>query len=346
MDQPLEILLSKKYRIVMHLAFWLAVVVFYTLFFGQQGEQYLRTLIFVMALLVITISTAYFVNYFLLPRYLFSGRFRELALYSVFTFVVSVWLESLVILGLVTLFVYRRGIILDQTAINFVFMVVGMYFIIFIAVSIKLLKSWYEKQHSLQAVAREKLEAELKLLKSQIHPHFLFNTLNNIYALALRKSDSAPEMILKLSAILDYLLYECDVPYVPLKKEIELINNYISLEKIRYAERLDLEFNIQGEKDSVRIAPLILLPFVENSFKHGAGKKRLGVWIRIDVRVHDKELDFTIENNKSDTQAEGSGGIGLANVKQRLDLTYQGKYQLDIENKKDTYRVHLKMQLL
>ncbi|MEZ5197456.1 MAG: histidine kinase [Bacteroidales bacterium] len=335
---------EKNFRILWHFLFWMAVMAFYTLFFGYQGEHYLQSLFFIVPLLVITIATTYFVNYFLFPRYLFRGKFKLLLLYSIYTFIVSIWLESLTIIGLVLLFVYRKGILLDQTAISFVFMVVGMYFIIIIAVGIKLLKLWYEKQNSVQVLAREKLEAELKLLKSQIHPHFLFNTINNIYALALKKSASAPEMILKLSSILDYLLYECDVPQVKLSKEIELIRNYTSLERIRYAERLDLDFKIEGGVDEIYLAPLILLPFVENSFKHGAGKKRDGVWIKMRLKVAEGRLEFVIENNKTKSGNEDAhGGIGLANVRKRLDLLYNEKYKLEILDEDEKYSIKLEL---
>lgn len=346
MEMSFGFLKERNFRILWHFLFWIAVMAFYTMFFGYQGQHYFQTLVFIVPLLIITIATTYFVNYFLFPRYLFREKFKLLLLYSIYTFIVSIWLESLTIIGLVLLFVYRKGILLDQTAISFVFMVVGMYFIIIIAVGIKLLKLWYEKQNSVQVLAKEKLEAELKLLKSQIHPHFLFNTLNNIYALALKKSESAPEMILKLSSILDYLLYECDVPQVKLSKEIELIKNYTSLEKIRYSERLDLEFRIEGNILDKCITPLILLPFVENSFKHGAGKKREGVWIKMELRVMDDTLEFVIENNKAKTDKEnGHGGIGLVNVKKRLDLLYNGKYKLQTLDEDEKYFVKLELNL-
>lgn len=342
-----KFLLDKKYRIAWHGLFWVVVFVFYTFFFGHQSQNYNETILFVLPLLLVTAVTVYFINYFLFPRFLTNGKYKLLLLYSIYTFIVSIWLETLVVVSIVTIFIFGRGILLDHSSIDIFFLVVGMYFIIFIAVGIRLLKLWYEKQNTLQIVAKEKLEAELKLLKSQIHPHFLFNTLNNIYALAMKKSDMAPEMILKLSEILDYLLYECDVEKVPLQKEIDLINNYISLEKIRYSDRLDMTINLSGVTNNTFISPLILLPFVENSFKHGVAKKRKDAWIKLDLAVKNNVLKFIISNNKVlESEKSVGGGIGLYNVKKRLEADYHNKYNLDIKDENETYTIHLNIELV
>lgn len=346
MDPYSETFANKRFRILMHVVFWIAVSVFYTFFFGHRSGSYTRMLLLVAPLMLVTISTAYFINYYLVPRYLFQGKFWKLILYASYTFVVSVWLETLVITSLVIVLVWHDGSLPDQTALDLMFLVVAMYFIILVAVSVKLFKSWYEKQHALRQVDHAKVQAELQLLKSQIHPHFLFNTLNNIYALSLKKSDAAPEMILRLSAMLDYLLYECNAPLVSLEKEINLLQNYIALEEIRYADRLDISFLNEGDLKNVEVAPLILLPFVENSFKHGAGSKRGKVMVKIALSVKNKSLSFSVENNKSRSEKKSDhGGIGLANVKKRLDLLYPGKYRLDLIDADDTFSVYLKIEL-
>ncbi len=342
MKLTFDFLFEQKLRVYRHLLFWIAVLVFYTLFFGQQGGDYVRTLYFAGPLMMVTIATTWFINYFLFPRFLATGRYLQLLGYSLLTVIVSVWLETVTVSLLLLLQIYSGKSMPSHATLNLSFLVVAMYFVIFFAVAVKLLQFWYKKQTQLQKVARDKLEAELKLLKSQIHPHFLFNTLNNIYALALRKSDAAPEMILKLSEILDYLLYECDVSLVPLEKELLLLENYIALERIRYAGRLDLSFEVEGEVADIEIAPLILLPFVENSFKHGAGKKREGVYIRIRLAVAEDHLAFTVDNNKpADPGVMVHGGLGLENIRKRLELLYPGKHRLQVEDNADTFSVNL-----
>ena len=191
-------------------------------------------------------------------------------------------------------------------------------------------------------------EAELKLLKAQIHPHFLFNTLNNLYGLTLEKSDDAPDLVLKLSEILDYILYRCDEKSVPLSEEINNLKNYIEIEKIRYSENLKLDLNFPQETNNLQIAPLIVLPFVENAFKHGVSKFPGIAFVKIKMVVEDKTLVFDIENtrNKDVTKNDNySKGIGLVNVRKRLDLMYPEKYKLNIKELEEIFSVNLAIKL-
>jgi len=245
-------------------------------------------------------------------------------------------------------FIYEKQPRMDSTANDFYFLIVGSYFIVLLATVIKLVKQWYQNQQLEQEKKQEKLESELKMLKSQVQPHFLFNTLNNIYALALKRSENTSDVVLKLSEILSYLLYECEAAEVFLSREVEMINNYISLEKIRYGERLDIEFKTDGNLTGVKIAPHLLLPFIENSFKHGAGKLRKDAYIKIYLEIDKNDLNFTLENNKPqlDTKEEkASHGIGLQNVKRRLELIYPKQHELDIESQSERFVVKLKLIL-
>jgi LytS/YehU family sensor histidine kinase len=218
-----------------------------------------------------------------------------------------------------------------------------------LAVLIKLLKYWYEQQHTSLQLLKEKTEAELAMLKGQINPHFLFNTLNNIYSLALKKSDLTAEAVVKLSEMLDYLLYECEADFVLIKKEIKLIQNYIYLQKIRYGDRLDIQFEAEDTSDQ-QIPPMILLPFIENSFKHGAGIQSKKVWIKINLHFEGRSMHFYMLNSKSARKNKDnnqiSGGIGLENVKKRLYLLYQNNYFLEIENLSDTFSVKLQIPIM
>ena len=223
----------------------------------------------------------------------------------------------------------------------------GLPTIVGLAVSIKLVKHWWLKQKETEQIAREKATAELQLLKAQIHPHFLFNTLNNIYFFTLSTSRQAPEMIKKLSDILRYILNECDQPLVPLQKEIRMIQDYMALEKIRYGEQMEMSIEIKGNDQGKMITPLLLIPFIENSFKHGASRMLNHPYVRLNISIEDKNLIFLLTNSKPDLPAAPvkNGSIGLKNVRKRLQLLYPGTHELNIVNESETFFVFLKIQL-
>lgn len=216
-----------------------------------------------------------------------------------------------------------------------------------IFLGIKLLKRWYLKQKEIQQVAMAKTSAELQLLKAQVHPHFLFNTLNNIYSFTLNASPKAPEMITKLSGLLRYLIYECNQEKVPLEKEVKMIQDYLALERIRYGEQLDLTDDIRGDIKNSMIAPLLLLPFVENSFKHGTSKMLSRPWVNLSVILEDQKLYFLLTNSKPE---EYSGrirksGIGLSNVQKRLQLLYPNRHKLNMTMESEHFTVLLEIDL-
>ena len=183
-------------------------------------------------------------------------------------------------------------------------------------------------------------------MKSQIHPHFLFNTLNNIYSLALQKSDQAPDAVLKLSELLDYLIYHGENEKVSLKKETNLIRNYIELENLRYGDRLDVDFQVAGDPDSVRLAPLLLMPLVENAFKHGISKSRDRQQLKIKLDITGRNIEFYIENTlpPENTVERLKGGMGLINLRKRLELLYGQKHSMEILDDKNQYSVNLKLE--
>ncbi|WP_132066021.1 MULTISPECIES: sensor histidine kinase [Aquimarina] len=201
---------------------------------------------------------------------------------------------------------------------------------------------FYKNQQNYLKLNEQKKIAELTALKNQLNPHFLFNTLNNLYALAIKKSDHAPEVIEKLSDILDYMLYRCNNKFVSIQKEIELIENYIALEKIRYGNRVRISFKNNSTEDS-KIAPLLLLTFIENAFKHGVTQELKEAFISITISSDNHHIIFNIENSKSTISAENKNQkcIGLSNVQKQLDLLYGDDYSLDIEEESDKYCVRL-----
>lgn len=214
-----------------------------------------------------------------------------------------------------------------------------------LAVAIKLMKNWYIKQKETEQLVKEKFKAELQILKSQVHPHFLFNTLNNIYSFILKSSPTAPEMIKKLSELLRYLIYECSHPLVKLEKELKMIEDYISLEKIRYGEDLNISLQVQGNPENKMLSPLLLIPFVENSFKHGASRMLTHPWVNLDIAIEENVLHFKLSNSKPGWENANSlsKGIGLGNVKKRLNLVYPGTHSLNISETDLSFDVSLKI---
>ena len=202
-----------------------------------------------------------------------------------------------------------------------------------------------------QELEKQTMQSELRFLKSQINPHFLFNTLNNLYALTLKKSDKAPEIVIKLSEMMRYMLYECNEKRVMLSKEVNYIKNYIDLESLRQGKNVKINFQLIGDAGHRMIAPLMFTPFLENSFKHGVGNLIANGFVNIKLSVNGDDVDFYIENSKPDKpptsihKDKRSGGIGLVNVQKRLNLLYPEKYDLQIKDTPNAYAVHLKINL-
>jgi hypothetical protein len=204
--------------------------------------------------------------------------------------------------------------------------------------------SFFKSQSEKKLLENANLTAENNLLKSQINPHFLFNTLNSIYALALQKSDRTELSIMKLSEILRYMVYETGSEKILLEKDIYYISSYIELQRLRLSSRVPIDYEVKGNLNHVYISPLILITFVENAFKHGISFTK-GQGIGILIEVIDKTLTLRVHNPVAKTGLHGAGGIGQKNAKRRLDLLYPGKYWLNIATENETYVVTLKMDL-
>ncbi|AXT20039.1 hypothetical protein D7030_02655 [Flavobacteriaceae bacterium AU392] len=224
--------------------------------------------------------------------------------------------------------------------------VIRDYSVISLIICIHIIIDWRQQRSINEKLMKEKQSLNVELLKKQLHPHFLFNTLNNIYSLSLKKSDKTTEGILKLSHILEYLVYQTGGKKIAFNEEIQLITNYIELEKLRYGKHLKLELKVDTFSDTLKTAPLLLLPFVENCFKHG-GKNEKGVfWISISIRSLANGILFTVKNSKSvKSRNKSHKGIGLQNVKQRLDLLYKGTYTLTIEDNAYFYETRLELKI-
>lgn len=217
----------------------------------------------------------------------------------------------------------------------------------------KILTDWLLHQNEKMELQSQNLQSELKFLKSQINPHFFFNTLNNLYALTLKKSDLAPEIVLRLSEMMRYMLYESNEKQVPLEKEINYVKNYLELEKLRQGDKFNINFNLHGNLNGQTIAPLMFIPFLENSFKHGLDNQIKSGFVNIDLKLDTDAVELTIENSKPPSlpkkkskKEKKSGGIGLENVKRRLKLLYPNKHNLQITEKPHSFRVFLNIKLI
>ncbi|OKS89437.1 hypothetical protein RG47T_4921 [Mucilaginibacter polytrichastri] len=229
----------------------------------------------------------------------------------------------------------------------------GMYFLntlfsslifIFLSTVLKFTMDWFLNERVQRDLENQRLTAELSFLKSQINPHFLFNSLNTIYSLAYQRSETTPEAVLKLSEIMRYMLYECNDNKVDLDKELKYLQNYIDLQKIRFGNKAFIDYSVIGEVDHQRIVPLILISFVENAFKHGVANDPEHP-IVLALTVTDSKLNFYVHNKKHQHNRDAAGGIGLNNVQRRLNLLYPGKYTLTIQNEVDTYSSELSLVL-
>jgi sensor histidine kinase YesM len=338
--KPLSSPIFWRKRALWHILFWVTATIYFSLSFRGRDNSFLGSLYDTLYYLPAHIFLVYYLLYFLTPYFILKKKF----------FLFTVFLLPAVVLSILYISYIDRHIFITSERFNnrFFFRALFANFnLCGIAVSIKLFKYWYHEKEAKQEAEKNNLIAQLQLLKSQIHPHFLFNTLNNLYSLTLNKSDSSPQVVLKLSALLRYILYECDVNDISLDKEIEMIRTFVELEQFRYGERLDLSLHVSGDTEAKRIAPLLLLPFVENCFKYGVSQQIEQCWINMDLSVEGNILYLKFSNSRLPSK-QSSGyqdGIGLKNVKKRLDLLYSGVYLLKILPDDETFTVSLEIQL-
>ncbi len=219
--------------------------------------------------------------------------------------------------------------------------------VLIFSTGIKVVSQWFQSEKRNKEIQNEKLQTELSFLKAQINPHFLFNTLNNIYALAAAGSDKTAPAVMKLSSIMRYVLTEASNETVPLEKEIQFTTHYIELQKMRLTDKSPVDFVVCGDPTYKKISPLLLLPLVENAFKYGISNRELSP-IRILLEIKDKAMHFEVQNNKyhgSNLKPAENTGIGINNTRRRLELMYHNHYSMDIDDTDSTYTVNLNIQL-
>jgi len=326
-----------------HALYWVLSLLFLVFFLGYQTIGVGLTLWFILTLAPIVILTTYFFTEYLIPKFLVKKSLFKFGLYSVYTVIASVYLELIM---LVVIFIFGARLNIKAANFNAAFLVAGMYIPVVVGIAIKLYRTWQRSEEMNLRLLQQKTEQELKLLKSQIHPHFLFNTLNNLYTLIHEKSDRAGEVVLQLSDLLSFILYDCKADRIPINTEIKQIENYIALEKLRYGSRVEVQTVIEDPMDHVLVIPLILLPLVENCFKHGVKPTRSRSSILIQISRHNNELQILVENTVPTSSGPGDqGGFGIQNLQSRLDLAYGQDYELKTKKSARSFMVLLKLPI-
>lgn len=308
--------------------------------FAHPATAFKITLVKVIDLAILV----YFTNYVLIPKLLYKKQYFLFALIFLVLIVASSFIK-MNILGrimnnpnLLSFSGSWKARIYDN--------MIPHFFLVLAGVAFKLMFDFVEIQRKMAEMAREKAEAELSFLKSQINPHFLFNSLNSVYFLIQKENIEAREALHRFSEILRYQLYEADGKKIPIEKEIVFLQDYVHLQKLRKDENYKVEFTAGAEVKGFSIEPLLLLSFVENAFKHISHRQDEANHVRIDLEMSNGQMIFNVINSKDDkVNTETAGGIGLQNVKRRLELLYPGNYDLSIDNKEDLFTVNLKLNV-
>lgn len=327
--------------VLLHLLFWVLVVTYFAWGFGLDKNPK-ASFINALYLLPGHIIMVYSLLYFLVPRFLLQRKFFQFFLGFLILVVICASYTLLAQLSVNSIGVLLGATIrIDRNVFPFVH--IGA-----IAISIKLLKHWYLQQKLTLEAEQQKTVAELNLLKAQLHPHFLFNTLNNLYSHTLEFSPKSPEIVLKLSGLLCFMIYENNSTKIPLVKEMELLENYISLEQLRYGDRLEISVTVTGDIEKYQIAPMLLLPFLENAFKHGTSKQIDQCWISFNLSVENSIMSFKLINSiepNLDGEVKKIGGMGFQNVIKRLQLLYKDNYLIETVKMEDVFVVDLELAL-
>ena len=363
-----KIILSDKKndRIKCHLIFWFFWWVYFAVLhaanpFGKPEISYFRNPVFTFTesvfFLIGQIPLTYGMLYWVLPKFILKKKYF-LAVISIFILwffggILHLYLINDIFPKVLSLILPERFLVNTQRPPSASFFMAllatykGAFVVAAIAFVIKFGKYWYLKEQRNLQLQKENTEVQLKLLTAQVHPHFLFNTLNNIYSQTQTESPKGSKMIMELSDMLRYILAEGSKLQVPLKKELTMIQDYINLEKVRYGNKLDLHLSIPEETGKLQIAPLLLLPFVENCFKHGASKFLTNPWINLKIEIKEKKIFLKLMNGKDDNMEERHSklGTGITNVQKRLNLLYPDKYELQISDEREVFVINLWINL-
>ena len=336
-------------QLPIHLLFWFLVWLFFVYFFSYGTEDWKFTISFSMSTLPVTMAVSYVFAYHLIPKYLIPRKNGAFMLYTLYTIVCSVFVILMVTF---VNFIFLSDFDITKMPLltrNVSFIFILVYLVVTFVSLVVLIQHSYRTAKLNNELTTKLLEGKLKLkqkelfyLKQQIHPHFLFNTLNTVYGFALKESKETPNIILKLSNLLDYILNQIDKPLVLISEEVKYIESYIGLEQVRFQDTLKVSFHKEISGDP-HIPPMLLMPFVENAFKHGAAIDGT-LEVILDLKAHKEGMIFHVKNTiSSSNESEGGHGLGIRNSKDRLDALFPNGYQLD--TRKDGHWHHLYLEI-
>ena len=343
MQKSVTLYLSKFERFALnfkldHVFFWIVYASIYSLSF-RWAENWLDGLVDSVILLSLHALVSYFNLYYLVPRYLFTKSYLSY-LSTLILSIISICFPLAIVAHLVISNKDLQSLVWSSAFLFFLSL--SILFSVVMTMVLKFIKQWYKDQKSQKELQQIQLQTELKFLKAQINPHFLFNSLNNLYALTLKKSDLAPTVVLRLSDILRYVLYESNQGHVSILKEIKHILDYVEIEKLRLGNAVKIEVNIDENIKDQNIEPMLLLTLVENAFKHSESVMAADRFVKIQIAALEHGFRFLIENSFDPSKkSKEMGGIGLQNIKKRLSLTYPGKHELNSNISENVYQVDL-----
>jgi two-component system LytT family sensor kinase len=329
-----------QHRLLQHLVFWSVSMIVLVNLFRVSADIKKIDWIYTLVFHLVIVLPVYINLFILIPHIMAKNRYGLFLLGSILNLVLGIGFYYLVFEYLVDLILpgYYFVAVYD-------FIQIGLILLAYLSLTflIKLAGAWFLVSN----IEKESIYHQLAALKSQVNPHFLFNTLSSIYSLTRKKSDLAPAVILQLSDIMRYMLYETNTDKIELIKELEIINNILEIHQVRFGEKLTVEKRIEGDITDIKVAPLIIIPFVENALKHCQPNHEEAFFIHIGFHHENKNLRFTIENSFSDSGSEVAvqGGIGLQNARKRLALLYPGKHELTTSNDLNVFSVQLTLKL-
>ncbi|MBT1702609.1 sensor histidine kinase [Chryseosolibacter indicus] len=347
----MQSLFQRKRLLLVHISFWLMYLSFflYQVSHFRHGKDFEwgRATTFAAVQLLSTMLVVY-LNYFIFfPRFLVQQKLWKYLLEFLVPFAIIIFARVHLQRYLIDGYTYQRQYFYSH--IYVVELVIVTLFITGFIAMLRFAADWFELMATKREIENERLTAELNFLKAQINPHFLFNTLNNLYYLAYTNSSNTTEVIAKLSQMMRYMIYDSNHDRVPLTKEIEYMENYISLERLRLNNQIPISFDITGDVDRYLIAPFIFITFLENAFKHGVSNTNPKAWVKVGIRLQGNICIYTVENSKitsAKPEAEEKSGIGLQNVQRRLELSYPKRHELKVEDGSGQYKITLTLTLL
>jgi hypothetical protein len=344
-----DFIFSDRYRVWRHIAYWSFHITVWSIFWIVMGAptSFQRNLFDMLLWTPVLILFTYPLVYGAIPHLLLKGKVVQFFLLILAWGGLGLYINSWFIM-------YLYAPLQEAMGLDFIPQKVWQphsYLCMTTSAAspmiIKFFKLWTIKQRDWTRAQQEKITAELQLLKAQVHPHFLFNTLNNIYSFSMDNSPKTPGMILKLSSLLSYMLYDCKAEEVQLEKEIENMQNYIDLEKERYGNKIEISWSVEGNIKNKFISPLLMLPFLENAFKHGVSEQLEKPWLSVDISVKSDSLRCKIVNSKNEfiKHHTNGNGIGITNVKKRLALMYPNNHELKMRDEETFFVVSLLVEL-